>query len=162
MKNLIKSIIIAFLISLPIFAAEETKQQTPSTKDAFMSLVLEKAKSYSDKAESAISKGVDVVLEQAPIIVKEYLEWNFFKAAVNAVLFCLLILIGLIFFFLFISGKIVIDGFGEYVIGFFCFVVAVILIALPLRESVMEMIKIKVAPRVYLIESTYDYVKNRK
>lgn len=160
MKNLIKSIIIMILIALPIFAAEERKD-TPSTKDAFMSLVLEKAKLYSDKAESAISKSVDVVIEQAPIVAKEYLEWNYFKAAVNT-LFCLFVVtLGFILSYCFFY-KWTIDGFGEYIIGGILFFASVLFIAIPLKESILEMVKIKVAPRVYLIESTYDYVKNRK
>jgi hypothetical protein len=120
----------------------------------------------------SIVAGVDFAQEQAPLVVKEFLTWRGFEAGLQAG-FALLVVIGFIIAFVFaykwlkkcnelkespLSMLYAIGAAVVFILG---------LVFLPgqlstITTSTFTLVKIKVAPRVYLIEYVTEQVKTVK
>lgn len=155
MKNLIKiiAISVAFLgLTFNVSAQDKDKQADRiSNSDRFLSLVLSKAEKYSEKAEEGISKAVDVISEETPKVIEEFLVWRAWKA-------------GIIGF-----GWLAIAIFGGGGLLFLLYKknvweAAPLLIfpTVPMVfgiDYILEFIQIMVAPRVYIIEQAIQLIK---
>lgn len=62
-----------------------------TTRDSFLAFALDKAKSYTGKAEEAVSKAVDVASTEAPVLFKEWITWRIWYHALHVVLPLLMI-----------------------------------------------------------------------
>ena len=108
-----------------------------------------------------IVKAVDFAQEQAPLVVQEFLKWKFAQATI----WTIVSVIGLVVLGYFIKKcfDCIEDSGGASVMGvvfgglFFAMVVFIQLI-----PNVEQMVKVKVAPRVYIIEWVSDQVNPPK
>lgn len=109
-----------------------------------------------------IVKAVDFAQEQAPLVVQEFLKWKFAEATI-AVIMCIVAFVVMGFFIrkCFTNpwpNKS--DGFsimGGVILSFIVFMMAT-KIFIP---NVNQMVKVKVAPRVYIIEWVSDQVTDK-
>lgn len=116
--------------------------------------------------ESAASKISDFAVEQVPPFITEYLNWKFWEAATNTVIFMIPILIiwGLyIRFRKFIWGLAIgedgdIDPFVILVVIGTVILIMTTCAMFPL-EHIKDMIQISIAPKVYLLEKAAEIVK---
>ena len=175
------------LFILLALASSYTYAETPakvSPTDAILELVVEKAKLYSDKGEMVISKGVDFVMAQAEPTVKEYITWGIIShiidASVSIGIFMLCALSVLCFNIiwprqLWVAG----EGYGDDghpTRWFFVCILSCILLVISFigatvgppsnKPSGIEHAKLAAqayyAPRVYIIEQTAEFIKNKK
>lgn len=161
-KNII--FLIGLLISVPLMATQTSpvdKEVTTQTnkidyKDAFLSFALEKAKTYSDKAEVAVGKAVDYTVKEAPEVAKEYLTWRAWYHGLHF-LFPVLGSIILAIVFLLCFRKATWDNDGPSVYDILTIVTGVsnifMFTAVCLNiDHLYSFVQINVAPRVYMIE----------
>lgn len=173
--NKIKAIIFGWALAavLPVFAADAsatTKNDASPTKDVFISFVLDKAKVYTDKAEVAVSKAVDVVTTEAPRLVQEFLRWRLWMHGISTFLPVGLLILGFYLFFKHF-GKWKMDAYGNHLVegtpanviatvlsGVLTLASLIISIAISL-DHLMRFIQVLVAPRVYLVEEVIKVLK---
>ena len=138
-------------------------------KDAFLSLVLRKAEKYSDKAEVAIGKAVDIASEEAPILLKEYIGW---KLAASISYIVLPFLFAVFFWILLAVCK----GKAEWsrddspanasaffvcaswvggIVSSIAFIVATIV-------NTATILQLIITPRVYIIEQAIELIKQHR
>lgn len=120
----------------------------------------------------AIVSGVDFAQEQAPLVVKEFLTWRAWESGLHLI-FAALTLVGVL-----IGAYVAYKWFKKanelktepvsmlYAVGA-AVIVVVSLVWTPtacrtIKGSAMTLVKIKVAPRVYLIEYVSDKVAEVK
>jgi hypothetical protein len=153
MKKLISIaiLVLSFGIS-PLFSQTVEKESVrATTSEQFLSFVLQKAEKYSESVETGVSKAVDVIVEESPKVVEEFLVWRAWKAGFIG-FGCLGIVIfgggGLLFFFWR-------TDFWEAspILIFFIFPAVFACV------YILEFIQIMVAPRVYIIEQAIQLVK---
>ena len=121
-------------------------------------------------SKTAITKSVDFTIEQTPLVVKEFLTWRMVSSCVWGVVW---ILVAGIFFL--ISYKLTLympkadtrSSYGDpsehNVVGFFkwiTLVIGMVLIIISIATNGKTIAKIKVAPRVYLIEYVVDQINS--
>jgi len=107
-----------------------------------------------------IIKAVDFASEQAPLVIQEFLAWKSAEAIFNIVI----VSIALCFVFKFMKWSFKALKSGKPDISFaLCFMSSVFLSAFlignVLIKNTEQLIKIKVAPRVYVIEWVSSQVK---
>ena len=145
-------------------AAAPQKSSPPSlsqTRDAFLAFALDKAKGYTDKAEIAVSKAVDVVSQEAPLAAAEFLRWRAWMHAIKGLTPLLLGIIGIVVF-CWQWGKW--KAHGDYLTsgtmgnvvattagGIVSLISGVVFLAAG-AGHVLSFVQISVAPRVYMIE----------
>lgn len=133
-------------------AASDTKKPTDS-KDQVISFILQKAEKYSEKGEQALGKAVDFVMAETPIVVQEFLMWRFWE---NAIKFGIAMLF--VFGFTALGIFIVVKIYEALPFAMFLFGMACGIFLLNLNSG-LDALKIKVAPRVYLIEEAANFIK---
>lgn len=108
-------------------------------------------------SKTGIVKAVDFAQEQAPLVVQEFLQWKFAQATIWTVVS----VIGLVVLGYFTKKCFdwIEDSGGASVMGviFGGFFFALLVFA-ALIPNVEQMVKVKIAPRVYLIEWVSDQV----
>ena len=111
--------------------------------------------------KTGVAQAVDFALQQAPLVVQEFLSWKMSEAIINLIFLGTGALI-LFCFFIFLvkkankykhSEEIIPIGFG--MIGT---LVAMIFLLINIKNDIQTIAKIKLAPRVYIIE----YVTGKK
>jgi hypothetical protein len=106
-------------------------------------------------SKTAITKSVDFTMEQAPLVVKEFLAWKVAEAVGY-----LLIWIAIVSLSLWISHKILKSADGnpgdEWFFGWVIRVSSILALIAALGINGMKITKVLVAPRVYLIEYVVD------
>lgn len=161
--------IVSFLSSpLSSFAADSATKKTkantvakPEASDAFMKFLLSKAEKYSDKAESAVSKAVDIAMEEAPALAKEFLAWRAWKHGLYFAAINLLLISGI---FLTYKGVKSIQADEEVapaliVPGVCLSLFGITFFAVEGMSNLLSLVQIHVAPRIYLIEQAVNLVK---
>ena len=109
----------------------------------------------------SVAKAVDFAQEQAPLVVQEFLAWKFAEALIKLCLsLCLIAILGYIakkcwYYFMETDGE---SGLGVM----FSMIFIVIIFSSMTFTSFEQMVKVKVAPRVYLIEWTSEQVNGKK
>ncbi len=140
------------------------------TRDAFLAFAFEKAKTYSEKAELAVSKAVDVVSSEAPEMLKEFLRWRACMHGLKGL--APIVLMGLSFwmysyswprFKLNIFWEKIVKGevhnviFGWVgLVGIFAGFITMCVVGL---HHFMSFVQILVAPRIYIIEQVTNMFK---
>lgn len=155
MKLITKFILIAVALlglTFNLSAAEPEKtNKTGSTSDQFLSFVLSKAEKYSENVESGLGKAVDIISEETPKVIEEFLTWRAWKAGIIG-FGCLAIVI-------------ILGGGGLFLVlkndlweisPVFMFLIFPIFFAV---QYTLEFVQIMVAPRVYIIEQALQLVK---
>lgn len=112
--------------------------------------------------KAGVAQAVDFALQQAPLIVQEFLSWKMGEAIFNCIFFSIAIII-LLSIIVWAKKKTKTLYFhddamvGYSIIIIFCTFLT-IGSTIPIKNNIETIIKIKLAPRVYIIE----YVTNRK
>jgi len=109
-------------------------------------------------SKTGIIKAVDFAQEQAPLVVQEFLTWKFAQATIWTVIS----VIGLIVLGYCIKKCInwlEESGGGSMVGILFGVILFVVVMFVGLIPNVEQMVKVKVAPRVFIIEWVSDQVK---
>ena len=118
--------------------------------------------------ESSAQAIGDFAVKEIPPFIHEYLQWKFYEAAFDASFQMIFVLIGFVTLCLF--GKTMAwakkyakpsDGFS-YVVPMVLTAIAAILVFAPFpRDQIKDMLQIKVAPKVYLVEKAAEIIKNK-
>ncbi len=145
-------------------AAPVTSQATELAKTGndLLRFMADRAKAYTGRLEDGVNKAIDVVQEQSPIIVAEFLRWRFWMHAIKAATPIVFGLMGIIMFAVGIR-RANWDGMSPWCFvtiggGLAVFVGVIGFFAGAGHESVsgldhlMSCVQIKIAPRVYLLD----------
>ena len=105
--------------------------------------------------KAGVAQAVDFALQQAPLVVQEFLSWKMSEAIINLIFLGTGALILFCFFIFLIkkakkhieSGAIVAIGLGMVLT-----LVAMIFLLINIKNDIQTIAKIKLAPRVYIIE----------
>ncbi len=117
-----------------------------------------------DYSGGLIKQGIEFSKEQAPLVVQEFLTWSFWNACISTVLYSIMavVLIGCAIRFWKKAFKLSEDTwmpvFFVNIIGVIIGTVAIFLAIDNFRDAV----KVKLAPRVYLIEWAASQVRGNK
>jgi len=137
-----------------------------NTQETVNSILIDVLKGVKDAGSEiyatskvGLAKAVDFAVEQAPIVVQEFLSWKMGEAIFNVIAYSIATIV-LFFVLRFLLKKIKkIDmnyGPEEIVpigLGFlFCSAVFCLIIFTELKPNIETIIKIKLAPRVYILE----------
>ena len=110
--------------------------------------------------KAGVAQAVDFALQQAPLVVQEFLSWKMSEAIINLIFFGIGTVIMLFCLgFLLKKGKKNIENDAIVPIFFGTAFTVIVLIALlnNIKKDIQTVVKIKLAPRVYIIE----YVTNK-
>ena len=139
---------------------------TQETINTILLDVLKGAKEVGSEIYSAGKAGliqaVDFAMQQAPLVVQEFLSWKMSEAIINLIFFGAAFVIAFCFFvFLIKKANKYIHSEAIVAIGLGMVGTLVIMISLLfnfIKPDIQTIIKIKLAPRVYIIE----YVTGKK
>lgn len=170
--NLIRSLLTAALLGVSALAAETKVEATPAakpptveaTRDAFLSFVLDKAKTYTDKAEVAAGKAIDLITKESPLVVAEFLTWRAWMHGLKG-LFPLVVLAGGLILMNFHWGRYEFDGcYGQelikgtqlnvagFIVGSIGGLVSALIFMTDGISHLLDLVQLFVAPRIYLVE----------
>jgi hypothetical protein len=137
-----------------------------NTQETVNSILIDVLKGVKDAGSEmyatskvGLAKAVDFAVEQAPIVVQEFLSWKMGEAIFNVVAYTIatIVLFSVLRFLLkkiketdmnYSPEEIVPIGLGFL----FCSVVFCLIIFTQLKPNIETIIKIKLAPRVYILE----------
>lgn len=149
----------------PIETPKEEKWKKLSHSDRALTFIMDKVEKYSEKAETAIGKAVDVAMQEARPLMEEFLLWravqNGFKFALPFSFFLFFIIL------LFSTAQKGISNFDDrelnkygfgFVVGCAGSIIS-LLITLFHTSNLLTFIQIQVAPRVYLLEEVMRLMK---
>jgi hypothetical protein len=137
-----------------------------NTQETVNSILIDVLKGVKDASSEmyatskvGLAKAVDFAVEQAPIVVQEFLSWKMGEAIFNVVAYTIatIVLFSVLRFLLkkiketdmnYSPEEIVPIGLGFL----FCSVVFCLIIFTQLKPNIETIIKIKLAPRVYILE----------
>ena len=136
-----------------------------------LSGVKDASKEMYGASKEAVHKSVDFIAEQAPDVIKQFLMWRFFRAVTWACIFTFVAGVCLFFVNKLKKYQAVADKGSRYndnpsehqVTTFFKWalgVVACLFIIFGVGTNAFEMVKIKVAPKVYIIEYVVDTIQD--
>ena len=111
--------------------------------------------------KAGVAQAVDFALQQAPLVVQEFLSWKMSEAIINLIFFGTASIIAFcVFIFLIKKAKKYIASDAIVAIFFGTAGTLIVLIALlgSIKKEIQTIVKIKLAPRVYIIE----YVTGKK
>ena len=139
---------------------------TQETINTILLDVLKGAKEVGSEIYSAGKAGliqaVDFAMQQAPLVVQEFLSWKMSEAIINLIFFGAAFVIAFCFFvFLIKKANKYIHSEAIVAIGLGMVGTLVIMISLLfnfIKPDIQTIMKIKLAPRVYIIE----YVTGKK
>jgi uncharacterized membrane protein YraQ (UPF0718 family) len=102
-------------------------------------------------SKTGIVKAVEFAQEQSPMVVQEFLMWKFAQSVIWVIVG--VIALGVLSYLF----KKCVDWFpeseGESIIpGFFCVLMIVLVCCMTVVPNIEQMVKVKVAPRVFMIE----------
>ena len=136
-----------------------------NTQETINSILIDVLKGVKDAGSEmyatskvGLAKAVDFAVEQAPIVVQEFLSWKMGEAIFNVALYTIAaIVLFCITRFFFKKIKDTNINYPEEIVplglGFlFCSAVFCLIIFHQLKPNIETIIKIKLAPRVYILE----------
>ena len=170
----IRLLLLAALLGVPALAAEPKVETAPvvddkaaklaDTRDAFLAFARDKAKTYTDKAEVAAGKAIDLIAKESPLAVAEFLRWRAWMHGLKG-LFPLALLAGGLLLMNFHWGRYEFGGYygnqlkkgtelnvAGFVIGAVGSLVAGISFTIAGFSHLLNLTQLLVAPRIYLIE----------
>ena len=105
--------------------------------------------------KAGVAQAVDFALQQAPLVVQEFLSWKMSEAIINLIFFGVGIVI-LLFCLVFLLKKakknIENDAIVPIFFGTLFTVITLIALLNNIKKDIQTVVKIKLAPRVYIIE----------
>lgn len=108
---------------------------------------------YLDALESAVQSGSDFVVGQAPLVCREYVDWCFWSAVIQASACGVAIVLLLAFaWWSAVRAFKARDGNSPWWDCLVFSVVLSVLLAIPLILGVLDIVKAKAAPRVLILE----------
>jgi hypothetical protein len=161
MKKLLLTLLLIPTLS---FANVEAPPQTANSKlEQTVIGFLEATEKAGNRLVDATDKAIDFASSEIPIVIKEYLDWHFYRSLVNTLIgvFIALVSIAVLYF---CACKLH-DELWEYEVGivpFLCFGLSLLMlfIIVPLQIGHnTQWIKITVAPRVFLIDQFSHLIK---
>lgn len=105
-----------------------------------------------------LQQGKDLVIDQAPTVVKEFLRWNFYQDLFWIGVGLATILTGTIIYY---KLKKSLKGTMEYGFQFVPGAVGWIIGTVAVAINLFDLIKLLVAPRIYLIEYVTSLLRGR-
>ena len=113
-------------------------------------------------SKTGIVKAVDFAQEQAPLVMQEFLAWRFSQAIIYLIVgvIALALLVGIVKKCLSKDWLSASDG-GSLVGGVFGIAIFALVFGTAIVPAVETIVKIKVAPRVYVIEWVADQVSHK-
>lgn len=190
MKNIFALFIASFILMLNAFSAENVVSTNPpaasvvstnatvqSTLNDVVIDILRGAKSAGSEvyaaSKSAITQAVDFTMEQAPLVVKEFLHWRLAESIIN-----LLTAVAVPIVLLFVARAfrkrsedpkvpvedktMLFDQVGCRVFKWIVRIVAIVWLVFGIQTHLMTIAKIAIAPRVYLIEYVVDNINTAR
>lgn len=105
--------------------------------------------------KAGVAQAVDFALQQAPLVVQEFLSWKMSEAIINLIFFGIATAI-MLFCLVFLLKKAKKHFDTEVMVPIFfgtCFTVIIsIYLFINIKNNIQTIAKIKLAPRVYIIE----------
>lgn len=101
-------------------------------------------------------QGMEFTKEQAPLVVQEFLNWSFWSDAILAVVSFVLMVV--LIYLLKRFWNSIEDELGAGLFQIFGIIISVVFCCLFI-SCIHDLVKIKLAPRVYLIEWVADQMK---
>jgi FtsH-binding integral membrane protein len=105
--------------------------------------------------KAGVAQAVDFALQQAPLVVQEFLSWKMSEAIINLIFFgvaTVIMLFCLVFLLKKAKKNIENDAIVPIFFGTFFTVIALIFLLRNIKNDIQTIAKIKLAPRVYIIE----------
>jgi hypothetical protein len=116
-------------------------------------------------SKAGIVKAVDFAQEQAPMVVQEFLTWKFAQSVIWTVVGVIALVVLTVIFLKLKKLAVENANTGLDVLGFFGMVICIITFLCVcggcVIPNVEQMVKVKVAPRVYIIEWVSDQVQGK-
>jgi len=110
--------------------------------------------------KAGVAQAVDFALQQAPLVVQEFLSWKMSEAIINLIFFgvgTVILLFCLGFLLKKAKKNIENNAIVPIFFGTVFTVIALIFLLRNIKNDIQTIVKIKLAPRVYIIE----YVTNK-
>jgi len=111
--------------------------------------------------KTGVAQAVDFALQQAPLVVQEFLSWKMSEAIINLIFFgigTVILLFCLVFLLKKAKKNIENDAIVPIFFGTLFTVITLIALLNNIKKDIQTIVKIKLAPRVYIIE----YVTGKK
>jgi hypothetical protein len=111
--------------------------------------------------KAGVAQAVDFALQQAPLVVQEFLSWKMSEAIINLIFFgigAVILLFCLIYLLKKAKKHIEDEAIVPIFFGISFTVISLIALLGYMKKDIQTVVKIKLAPRVYIIE----YVTDRK
>jgi len=111
--------------------------------------------------KAGVAQAVDFALQQTPLVVQEFLSWKMSEAIINLIFFgigTVIILFCLVFLLKKAKKNIENEAIVPIFFGTVFTVIALIALLGNIKKDIQTIAKIKLAPRVYIIE----YVTGKK
>jgi len=105
--------------------------------------------------KAGVAQAVDFALQQAPLVVQEFLSWKMSEAIINLIFFSIgtvILLFCLVFLLKKAKKNIENDAIVPIFFGTVFTVIALIFLLRNIKNDIQTIVKIKLAPRVYIIE----------
>ena len=106
--------------------------------------------------KAGVAQAIDFALQQAPLVVQEFLSWKMGEAIFNCIFFSIVVII-LLSIIVWAKKKIKkLQSYDDDIVFYsmiitFC-IVFTVGSTIPIKNNIETIIKIKLAPRVYIIE----------
>ena len=110
--------------------------------------------------KAGVAQAVDFALQQAPLVVQEFLSWKMSEAIINLIFFgvgTVILLFCLVFLLKKAKKNIENDAIVPIFFGTAFTVIVLMMLFGTIKNNIQTIAKIKLAPRVYIIE----YVTNK-
>lgn len=105
--------------------------------------------------KAGVAQAVDFALQQAPLVVQEFLSWKMSEAIINLIFFgigTVIMLFCLVFLLKKAKKNIENDAIVPIFFGTLFTVITLIALLNNIKKDIQTIVKIKLAPRVYIIE----------
>lgn len=113
---------------------------------------------YLDTLEGTVKAGADFAADQVPLLAQEWLAWCFWSSVLGAAASIVVCLI--LGFTCWMLGRVKDPNEGHVVAFIICCGLAVLLF-IPAAACTVQAVKVKVAPRVVLLEKISELAKGR-
>ena len=105
--------------------------------------------------KAGVAQAVDLALQQAPLVVQEFLSWKMSEAIINLIFFgvgTVILLFCLVFLLKKAKKNIENDAIVPIFFGTVFTVIVLMMLLGSIKNEIQTITKIKLAPRVYIIE----------
>lgn len=118
--------------------------------------------SYMGKAEGALQNISDFASDQIPLVIQEYLSWQFYGSVINAIVFLTILSLALYLLNMLVNWTLkqtASDDIGPGVFGSFILLLFSLFMIAGFIYHSKEAVKVSVAPRVVIVDWLKDSVQ---